>query len=87
MINWTKDIVDCSGEARLVSGKYRRNSIAAGETHNEHYYDSYDCYDSYEGRQNRTEGQTVSAIMSQLIKLMSIFGVYICVRKFEKFLK
>ena len=84
MINWTKDIVDCSGEARLVSGKYRRNSIAAGETHNEHYYDSYD---SYEGRQNRTEGQTVSAIMSQLIKLMSIFGVYICVRKFERFLK
>ena len=84
MINWTKDIVDCSGEARLVSGKYRRNSIAAGETHNEHYYDSYD---SYEGRQNKTEGQTVSVIMSQLIKLMSIFGVYICVRKFEKFLK
>ena len=81
MINWTKDIVDCGGEARLVSGKYRRNSIAAGETHNEHYYDSY------EGRQNRTEGQTVSAIMSQLIKLMSIFGVYICVRKFERFLK
>ena len=84
MINWTKDIVDCGGEARLVSGKFRRNSIAAGETHNEHYYDSYD---SYEGRQNRTEGQTVSAIMSQLIKLMSIFGVYICVRKFERFLK
>ena len=76
---WTRDIVDGVLECDQGPAHHlRRNSFAAGETlDNGHYY----------GSTLSPQGHTTASIISQAIKLLSILGFYVCVRKFERFLK
>ena len=83
-LSWTRDIVD--GVLECDQGPalhFRRNSVAAGETlDNGHYY-----YTGSTLSPLSSQGRNTASIISQALKLLSILGFYVCVRKFERFLK
>ena len=63
------------------SGLKRRNSVATEYYSNNEYYLNQDKSENF-----LNTGNSLSLI-TQVLKVCSIFGFYICVRKLEKFLK